>query len=359
MDDLVYRMPWEAAGASSLQSLLDREWLVTNSLGGYASGTISGASTRRYHGLLVAAHPAPLGRLMMFNHLSEYVRLPDWRTVQFGGEERAGGELQLHGAAYLTEFRLEAGLPVWRYVVEGLTIEKRVLLPHMQNTVHVTYELVSGAERVELARIDPRQRRQKRRRALVKLERVAAQQRQRVRDAVHLGTEALEIHPRAADAHDTAHLTRKVRQVLRALQAVLDAQQQFAKMKRLGQVVVGAELQAVNPLFRIAVGGEKNDRGLRHGGAQFARQVKSIAVRKPDVEQRELRGLGAPGLARTRGAGGQRHAVAGRLQPLGQRLPDVAFVFHHQQLGPAAHGAGSSALALKHSSARNPSPGAL
>jgi len=52
-------------------------------------------------------------------------------------------------------------------------------------------------------------------------------------------------------------------------------------MKRLGQVVVGAEFQAVNPLLRIAMGGEKDDRGLRHGGAQFARQVESIAVGSP------------------------------------------------------------------------------
>ena len=50
-----------------------------------------------------------------------------------------------------TEFRLEAGLPVWRYDVEGLVIEKRLFLPHMQNTVHVSYELLSGADRVELA----------------------------------------------------------------------------------------------------------------------------------------------------------------------------------------------------------------
>src|SRR5438034_9227153 len=132
LDRVTRALTWNSQNVSpeEWERLLTREWLVTNSLGGYASGTISGASTRRYHGLLVAAQPAPLGRLMMFNHLSEYVRLPDWRTVQFGGEERAGGELQLHGAAYLTEFRLEAGLPVWRYVVEGLTSAKRVLLPH-------------------------------------------------------------------------------------------------------------------------------------------------------------------------------------------------------------------------------------
>src|SRR5512138_1704364 len=47
------------------------EWLVTNGLGGYASGTMTGLVTRRFHGYLVAALPAPRGRTMMLNHLHE------------------------------------------------------------------------------------------------------------------------------------------------------------------------------------------------------------------------------------------------------------------------------------------------
>ena len=147
-DNWVLRMPW--AGKAEVQkpeTLVAREWLVTNGLGGYASGTIGGASTRRYHGLLVAALAAPLGRQMMLNHLSELLRLPDGTTVLFGGEERApgdGGGLVLHGTDYLTEFRLESGLPVWHYEVGGIAFEKRILLPHQQNTAHVTYRLVRG-----------------------------------------------------------------------------------------------------------------------------------------------------------------------------------------------------------------------
>src|SRR6516162_4741638 len=124
---------WGKAGADPLP-LLDREWLVTNGLGGYASGTLAGAATRRYHGLLVAALPAPLGRWMMFNHLSELIRLPDGTTLQIGGEERAGGALELYGADNLVEFRLEAGLPVWVYRLGGYAFEKRVFLVHGQNT---------------------------------------------------------------------------------------------------------------------------------------------------------------------------------------------------------------------------------
>src|SRR5258708_4613163 len=120
MQDWVLRMPWSATAAAKSELLLTREWLVTNGLGGYASGTIAGVASRRYHSLLIAALPAPLGRRVMLNHLSELLRLPDGSTVLFGGEERAGGALQLHGADYLTEFRLDMGLPVWRYAVGNI-----------------------------------------------------------------------------------------------------------------------------------------------------------------------------------------------------------------------------------------------
>jgi predicted glycogen debranching enzyme len=128
-----------------------REWLVTNGLGGYASGTVPGVITRRYHGLLIAALPAPLGRVVMLSHVAEQIKLADGRCIEIGGRERSGDAPDARGTGYLTEFRLESGLPVWRYSVEGLVIEKRLFLPHMQNTVHLSYELLSGAAGVELS----------------------------------------------------------------------------------------------------------------------------------------------------------------------------------------------------------------
>ncbi len=126
------------------------EWLVTNGLGGYASGTIGGAITRRYHGLLVAAQPAPLGRVMLLNHLSERIRTPD-RSVEWLSVYREGDRpAQVEGAASLSEFWLEGCVPVWRHRVAGLTIERRVLMPYAQNTVHVTYRLIDGPEGVRL-----------------------------------------------------------------------------------------------------------------------------------------------------------------------------------------------------------------
>ena len=108
--------------AADLPDALRREWLVTNGLGGYASGTVAGVVTRRYHGLLVASLPAPLGRMVMLNHLLERVRLPDRRVVWLGDEDEVAGSNAADRAGHLVEFRLELGLPVWTYQIDGVKI---------------------------------------------------------------------------------------------------------------------------------------------------------------------------------------------------------------------------------------------
>jgi len=120
-----------------------REWLVSNGLGGYASGTVCGVPTRRYHGLLVAALPTPLGRMMMLDRLNERLGLPDGSFAPIGVEALVGQPIP-DVSGRLTKFHLEAGLPVWRYEVGGVTLEKRLLLPHLQNTVYLTYRLIEG-----------------------------------------------------------------------------------------------------------------------------------------------------------------------------------------------------------------------
>ena len=129
-----------------------REWLVTNGLGGYASGTVAGVVNRRYQGLLIASLPAPLGRLVMLNHLLERVRLPNHHVAWLGDEDAVAGPNTADRFEHLVEFRLELGLPVWRYQLPGATIEKRILMPYGQNTVHVTYRL---ARRAPWRRIRP------------------------------------------------------------------------------------------------------------------------------------------------------------------------------------------------------------
>ncbi len=123
----------------------EREWILTNGLGGYASGTVCGVPTRRYHGLLIAALPTPLGRTMMLNQLDEQIVVPDGDPVMLAPKNiHSHPERQPEGR--VVEFRLELGLPVWRIEVVGIVLEKRLLIPHLQNTVHVSYRLVETKE---------------------------------------------------------------------------------------------------------------------------------------------------------------------------------------------------------------------
>ena len=81
----------------------------------------------------------------MLNHLTASLRWPGGRVVPFSG----AGALP-RGETHLRAFRLLDGLPVWRYQVGDVEIEKRVLMPHLHNTVHVTYRLLSGPPDVRL-----------------------------------------------------------------------------------------------------------------------------------------------------------------------------------------------------------------
>ena len=109
--ELLRRPQWERTDAGR-QSLARKEWLVTNGLGGYASGTVAGALTRRYHGVLIAALPTPFGRTMMLNAVWERLRWPDGRVVPLAELIDTGAGRELDGTKYLVDFRLESGLPV-------------------------------------------------------------------------------------------------------------------------------------------------------------------------------------------------------------------------------------------------------
>jgi predicted glycogen debranching enzyme len=126
--------------------LVGREWLVTNGLGGYASGTLSGALTRRYHALLVASLHAPLGRVVLLNYLIEHITRSNGSKFCLGAEHGKGKDIIVHGAAHLADFRLEQGIPVWSYNIGDIKLEKRIFMPHMQNSVHINYNCISSNE---------------------------------------------------------------------------------------------------------------------------------------------------------------------------------------------------------------------
>ena len=154
MNPIVRKLTFSPSKADESELGREPEWLVTNGLGGYASGTVSGAATRRYHGLLIAALPAPFGRVLMLNGLVEEFHLPDGRVVEMtAGQNRERNEAS-SAPQVLTEFRLDMGLPIWRYQIDDVVMEKRLFLPHRQNTVHITYRLLSHSGKVG-ARLRP------------------------------------------------------------------------------------------------------------------------------------------------------------------------------------------------------------
>jgi predicted glycogen debranching enzyme len=121
------------------------EWLVTNGLGGYATGPVCGGLTRRYHGPLIAALPAPHGRIVMVNHLRATVETGRRRLFLDHENQQTWPEDDPDALAPLVEFRLECGLPVWEYEIDGTRIERRLLMPHLQNTTQISYRRLSGS----------------------------------------------------------------------------------------------------------------------------------------------------------------------------------------------------------------------
>jgi len=139
----IYRHTAKAPLTSQDKRLLtETEWLVTNGLGGYATGTVGGTPTRVFHSYLVAALPSPRGRTMMLNDLLETVVFPSGEEYHLNGLSTEAGDFS--GSPYLTSFELDCGLPVWRYELGGLAIEKRVYLPHRQNTTYIRYSISEG-----------------------------------------------------------------------------------------------------------------------------------------------------------------------------------------------------------------------
>ncbi len=123
-----------------LNSAESREWLVTNGMGGYASGTVAGMLTRRYHGLLVAALNPPLGRTLLLTKLDETVFYGE-QTYTLCTNRWTDGTVSPQGYQHLEHFSLDGTIPVWRYACADALLEKRVWMQQGANITYVRYTL--------------------------------------------------------------------------------------------------------------------------------------------------------------------------------------------------------------------------
>ncbi len=130
---------------TTLDAALSHEWLVTNGMGGYAMGTLAGATTRCYHGWLIAAPRAPQERVALVTKVDERVTLPDGAQIALGTNEYADGTIDPRGFERLAGFALEGLIPTFTFsLAAGLTLERRLWMEHGANVSYAQYRLVAA-----------------------------------------------------------------------------------------------------------------------------------------------------------------------------------------------------------------------
>ena len=134
---------------SNLVAAEQREWLVTNGMGGFASGTVAGSATRRYHGLLIAALDPPAGRTHLVGGIDEIARIRGESFV-LATHRWLSGAVAPEGHKSIQSFRLEGTIPSWTYQVAGALLEKRIWMRYGENTTFVRYSLLEARSPLEL-----------------------------------------------------------------------------------------------------------------------------------------------------------------------------------------------------------------
>ena len=127
-----------------LDETISREWLITNGLGGYASGTVAGTLTRMQHGLLVASSSDEVSPRLLLAKINEEI-LFDQRTYYLGTNEYRDGTINPAGFVHLETFHLEEGFPIFTYRIggiDGLLLEKRIWMASERNTTYIQYRVL-------------------------------------------------------------------------------------------------------------------------------------------------------------------------------------------------------------------------
>lgn len=143
------RLTLDRAALRDFDAGTSREWLVTNGLGGFAAGTLAGARTRRYHGLLIASLKPPVDRVVTLAKLDVracYAR----RNYALSSNEYGDGTVDPRGHELIEAFHLDGSMPVWTYALGDALLQQRIWMAHGSNTTYVRFELVRATARVAL-----------------------------------------------------------------------------------------------------------------------------------------------------------------------------------------------------------------
>jgi predicted glycogen debranching enzyme len=133
----------------NLDAAESREWLVTNGIGGFASGTVAGCETRRYHGLLIAALHPPVDRTQLVAGVDEIVRYAG-AEYSLATHQWASGVVDPKGFLNIESFRLDGMTPVWTYALADALLEKRIGMRYGENTTYVQYTMLRGSVPLEM-----------------------------------------------------------------------------------------------------------------------------------------------------------------------------------------------------------------
>ncbi|RLI45165.1 glycogen debranching protein, partial [Candidatus Bathyarchaeota archaeon] len=137
---------------SDFNKAIRMEWIVTNGLGGYASSTVLGINTRKYHGLLIAAFNPPTDRKVLLTKLDEEIQIGD-KTYSIGSNE-FDYNIQPEGYRFLSGFSLSP-FPTYRYVLGKVQLQKTIFMPYGKNATVIDYELFNPTRDIVNVRIFP------------------------------------------------------------------------------------------------------------------------------------------------------------------------------------------------------------
>ena len=129
-----------------LENAIDKEWIITNGIGGYSASTIIGANTRKYHGLLIAPLTPPARRVLILSKLDECLEI---KGEKYNLYTNVGKKYTSNGYIYQESFEKEY-MPVFKYKVGNTQITKIVCMEYGKNTVGVYYKIKNGGEKSKL-----------------------------------------------------------------------------------------------------------------------------------------------------------------------------------------------------------------